>query len=252
MIGRKRIENTSSLIPSLNLSATQVSGAVVAAIIAASIGLVALGVLTYFRGVEPFKTWLVPYAAAAQYGGIFLYTKVIWGIVWVGLFFALRHKQNVGNLRTWLLFFLISLGVGTALAVASLDWSQLLTIMQLSVIESEVTTETPTGTTITDEVSIKILEGSSIQGNPSYDPYEVMINRDDLVTWVNADTAPHTLTSGVGIEDAQSGKLFDSGSLGQGQKFSIPAEQLVGEQLDTSLDYYCTVHPFMKGKLTVQ
>jgi plastocyanin len=253
MIGRRRIEKTSSLIPSLNLSATQVSGAVVAAMIAASIGLVALGLLTYIRTVEPFKTWLVPYAPAAQYGGIFLYTKVIWGIVWVGLFFALRHRQNMGNLRSWLLFFLIALGVGTVLAVASLDWSQLTTIMQFGIIEPQVTTtETSTGTMITDEISIKILEGSSIQGNPSYDPYEVRINRDDMVTWVNADTAPHTVTSGVGIDDAQSGELFDSGSLGQGQKFSIPAEQLVGEQPDISLDYYCTVHPFMKGKITVQ
>jgi N-methylhydantoinase B/oxoprolinase/acetone carboxylase alpha subunit len=109
----------SSLKPSLNLSATQVSGAVVAAIIAASIALIAVGVLTYFRKVEPLKTWLVPYLPAAQYGGIFLYTKVIWGIVWVGLFFALRHKQKMGTMRTWLLFFLISLGIGTALSVAN-------------------------------------------------------------------------------------------------------------------------------------
>src|SRR5919106_1245810 len=79
-------KKTLSLIPSLKLSTTQVSGAVVAAIIAASIGLVALGILTYFRTVEPLKTWLVPYAPASQYGGIFLYTKVIWGILWVGLF----------------------------------------------------------------------------------------------------------------------------------------------------------------------
>jgi plastocyanin len=251
MIGM-RIKNVSALIPSLSLSATQVSGAVVAAIIAASIGLVAIGILTYIRGIEPFKTWLVPYAPAAQYGGIFLYTKVIWGIVWVGLFSALRHRQNTGTIRSWLLFFLISLGVGTALAVASLDWSQLPTIMQFGIIEPQVTTETSTGTVITDEISIKILKGSSIQGNPSYEPYSVVINRDDLVTWVNADTAPHTVTSGVGIDDAESGKLFDSGSLGQGQKFRIAAELLVGEQTGISFDYYCTVHPFMNGRLTVQ
>jgi plastocyanin len=222
--------------------------------IAASIGLVALGVLTYIRKVEPFKTWLVPYAPAALYGGIFLYTKVIWGMVWVGLFFALRHRQNMGNLRSWLLFFLVSLGIGTVLAVTSLDWSQLTTIMQFGITEPQVTTETSTGTTMAiDEISIKILEGSSIQGNPSYDPYEVMINRDDLVTWVNADTAPHTVTSGAGIDDAESGKLFDSGSLGQGGRFSIPTEQLIEEvQPGTSMDYYCTVHPFMKGKITVQ
>jgi plastocyanin len=243
----------SSLKPSLNLSTTQVSGAVVAAIIAASIALIAVGVLTYFRKVEPLKTWLVPYLPAAQYGGIFLYTKVIWGIVWVGLFFALRHKQKMGTMRTWLLFFLISLGIGTALSVASLDWSQLPTVMQLGSTESQITSETTAGTLITDEISIEILEGSSVPDNPSYEPYSLMVNRDDLVTWANADSAPHTVTSGAGLDDPESGKLFDSGSLGQGQKFSMPVEQLV-EQVPagTILDYYCTVHPFMKGKITVQ
>jgi plastocyanin len=221
MIGM-RIKNTSSLIPSLNLSATQVSGVVV-----------------------------VPYTPTAQYGGIFLYSKVMWGIGWVGLFFALRHRHDMGTIRTWLLFFLISLGVGTMLAVASLDWSQLTTVMQLSSNESQITRETPTGTTIMNEISIKIPEGSSIQGNPSYEPYSVVVNKDDLITWVNADTAPHTVTSGAGIDDVDSGKFFDSGSLGQGQKLSISAEQLVEEEGGANFDYYCTVHPFMKGKLTV-
>ena len=238
---------------SLNLSTTQVSGAVVAAIIAASIALAAVGVLTYFRKVEPLKTWLVPYLPAAQYGGIFLYTKVIWGLIWVGLFFALRHKQKMGNMRTWLLFFLLSLGVGTALSVASLDWSELPTVMLLGNTGSQITRETTAGTIIADEISIEILEGSSVPDNPSYEPYSLVVNRDDLITWVNADTAPHTVTSGTGPNDPESGKLFDSGSLGQGQKFSLPVEQLVEEvSTGTTLDYYCTVHPFMMGKITVQ
>jgi hypothetical protein len=47
-----------SLIPSLGLSVTKVSGAVAAAIIAASIGIVAIGILAFIRGDEPFATWL--------------------------------------------------------------------------------------------------------------------------------------------------------------------------------------------------
>jgi cytochrome c oxidase subunit 2 len=125
--------------------------------------------------------------------------------------------------------------------------------MQLGSTESQITSETTAGTLITDEISIEILEGSSVPDNPSYEPYSLMVNRDDLVTWANADSAPHTVTSGAGLDDPESGKLFDSGSLGQGQKFSMPVEQLV-EQVPagTILDYYCTVHPFMKGKITVQ
>ena len=38
----------------------------VAAIIAASIGIAAMGVMTYMRKTETLKTWLVPYVPTAQ------------------------------------------------------------------------------------------------------------------------------------------------------------------------------------------
>jgi plastocyanin len=66
---------------------------------------------------------------------------------------------------------------------------------------------------------------------------------------VNADVAPHTVTSGYGADDPEVGKMFDSGSLGQGKKFSLPAKNLGGTG---DFDYYCTVHPFMKGKIVVR
>jgi hypothetical protein len=117
--------------PSLGgLSRTKVSGGVAAAIIAASLGLVAIGILAYVRADEPFHSWLVVYKPTSQYGGIFLYGNVIWGAIWIGLFFALRHKQNTGTLKIWLIFFLISLAVGTVLVLASLDWSLLPTLLQ--------------------------------------------------------------------------------------------------------------------------
>jgi plastocyanin len=233
-----------SRLPSLGLSKTQVSGAVVAAMIAASIALVALGVLTYLRKTEPLETWLVPYTPTAQYGGIFLYSNVIWGVMWVGLFFALRQRQNVGTLRSWLVFFLASLGVGSGLAMASLDWSQMSTIMQLGGGGGSETTTATTGS----EIPVQILEGSSIKGNPSYEPSTAKVSKGDVIAWVNADTAPHTVTSGTGADDPESGKRFDSGSLGKGQKFSIPADNLGTD----NFDYYCIVHPFMKGSVTVQ
>lgn len=233
-----------SLIPSLGLSKTQVSGAVAAAIIAASIAIAAMGVLAYFRQSEPLKTWLVPYVPTSQYGGIFLYSNVIWGVLWVGLFLALRHKHNVGTAKTWLTFFLVFLGIGTAFAEASLDWSQLGTVMQFGSKESAVDTAGHTS-----EVTVTILEGSSVMGNPSYGPSTTVAGTEDLITWVNADVAPHTVTSGYGIDDPEAGRLFDSGSLGQGDKFSLPTENLGGIG---NYDYYCVVHPFMKAKITIQ
>jgi plastocyanin len=240
----------SSIIPSLGLSTTKVSGTVAAAIIAASIGIVAMGVLTYMRHMGPLEEWLVPYMPTAQYGGIFLYSNVIWGILWLGLFLGLRNKQNLGTLKKWLIFFLISLGIGTGLAEASLNWSQLSTLMQLgSNKEPIVTAMNNAGGQTNNEVTIKILKGSSVQGNPSFEPITAKIRKDDVITWINDDTAPHTVTSGIGTNDPKSGSLFDSGSLGQGQKFSLPAKDL-GEAGDYS--YFCVVHPFMKGRVTIQ
>ncbi|HET6589343.1 MAG TPA: hypothetical protein VFG45_04180 [Candidatus Nitrosocosmicus sp.] len=98
-----------------------------------------------------------------------------------------------------------------------------------------------------NKVEIKILKGSSTQGNPSYDPNPGSASSDALVTWVNDDTVPHTATSGAGPSDPESGKLFDTGIIMAGDKASVPAEKIgAGEH-----DYHCTVHPFMQGKITI-
>ena len=47
--------------------------------------------------------------------------------------------------------------------------------------------------------TINILEGSSIQGSPDYDPEDLTASAGAEVTVVNQDTLPHTVTS-VGIE----------------------------------------------------
>jgi plastocyanin len=97
-------------------------------------------------------------------------------------------------------------------------------------------------------VTITILEGASIQGSLDYDPDATVASSDSLITWVNEDSIPHTATSGTGPSDSESGKLFDSGILTQGQKYSVQAGNLgAGEH-----KYYCIVHPFMIGTITVQ
>jgi plastocyanin len=119
--------------------------------------------------------------------------------------------------------------------------------------EAGAATETPAETEAIDEsqfankVSISIPVGASVQGNPDYGPDAAAATSDALITWVNEDTAPHSATSGTGPADPESGKLFDSGLLISNNKFSIPAEKLgQGE-----VSYYCTVHPYMVGTITV-
>jgi plastocyanin len=99
----------------------------------------------------------------------------------------------------------------------------------------------------TARAAVVILKGSSIQGNPSFNPDVVKAKTNALVIWTNDDTVPHSATSGSGPTDPNVGKLFDSDILNSGQKYSIPASKIgLGEH-----PYHCKIHPYMTGKITV-
>ena len=98
------------------------------------------------------------------------------------------------------------------------------------------------------DVTLIMLDGAATQGNPDYDPKELTVKQGQTILADNVDIAPHTVTNGVGPSDETSGKIFDTGI--------IMAEEAVimetsGIDLGT-YDYYCTVHPYMVGKLTIE
>jgi plastocyanin len=96
--------------------------------------------------------------------------------------------------------------------------------------------------------TINILEGSSIQGSPDYDPEELTASAGAEVTVVNQDTLPHTVTSGTGPQDPNSAQLFDTSLINGGESATLSLAQVTPGQYD----YYCMVHPYMTGKLNVQ
>jgi plastocyanin len=96
--------------------------------------------------------------------------------------------------------------------------------------------------------TINILEGSSIQGSPDYDPDELTASAGTEVTVVNQDTLPHTATSGTGPQDPESAQLFDTSLINAGESATLSLAQVTPGQYD----YYCIVHPFMTGKIVVQ
>ncbi|MFL6384358.1 MAG: hypothetical protein ACJ712_05205 [Nitrososphaeraceae archaeon] len=99
----------------------------------------------------------------------------------------------------------------------------------------------------TNKVAITILKGASTQGNPSYSPDTTKASTNALVTWTNDDTVPHTATSGSGLQDPNSGKLFDSDIMSPNQKYSLPASKIgQGEH-----PFYCKLHPYMTGKISI-
>src|SRR5918994_6025057 len=98
-------------------------------------------------------------------------------------------------------------------------------------------------------MQITILEGSSVQGNPDYEPDAAQVPLNSEVVWVNADSVPHTATSGSGPEDSNSGQIFDTSIINNGES-SAPVE-LTGASEGDEIAYYCQVHPYMTSSLTV-
>jgi len=100
----------------------------------------------------------------------------------------------------------------------------------------------PPGTPLT------ILQGSSVQGSPDFDPDTLTVKKGDKITVTNKDTLPHTVTSGTGPTDPNSAKQFDTSIIEPGATADIETTNL------TPGDYpfHCAVHPYMTGKLVVQ
>ena len=104
-------------------------------------------------------------------------------------------------------------------------------------------TEDDEGGSQTYEVSMPA--GTSVLGcektDECYIPSEITVELGDTVTWVNDDTAAHTVTSGT-IDGGPDGR-FDSSLMLPDQTFSFTFEA-AGDY-----DYYCIVHPWMIGKV---
>jgi len=92
---------------------------------------------------------------------------------------------------------------------------------------------------------IIIAPGSSAPSNVKfYDPPTLTVPAGTTVTWKNTDSTLHTVTSGS-AETGVSGTEFDSSYLAGGKTFQHTFSSA------GTFDYYCTLHPFMKGQVVV-
>ncbi len=96
--------------------------------------------------------------------------------------------------------------------------------------------------------SISLPEGSGVPGcdetNECYIPYHVTASAGTEIIWSNDDTAAHTVTSGTPADGPDG--IFDSSILAGGLTFYVTLDQ-AGEY-----PYYCIVHPWMIGNITVE
>ncbi len=80
--------------------------------------------------------------------------------------------------------------------------------------------------------------------NNCFAPNPLTVKTGTTVTWTNGDSVAHTVTSGK-PSDSVSGDVFDSGLIKPGKTFQFTFTK-TGTQ-----NYFCTVHPWMVGKVTV-
>jgi plastocyanin len=76
-----------------------------------------------------------------------------------------------------------------------------------------------------------------------YIPSTIVIDSGNQVTWVNEDSAFHSVTSGFYGEPSE---LFDSGHLDPYESFTVDFDE------KGTYDFFCTLHPWMKGQVIVE
>jgi plastocyanin len=72
----------------------------------------------------------------------------------------------------------------------------------------------------------------------AFNPASLTIVKGAKVTWTNDDSTTHTVTSDTGA--------FDSGNLSPSNTFTHQFNDA------GTFPYHCTIHPFMKGTISVQ
>ncbi|HEX7256751.1 MAG TPA: plastocyanin/azurin family copper-binding protein [Nitrososphaeraceae archaeon] len=101
--------------------------------------------------------------------------------------------------------------------------------------------------TVKADVTLTILEGSSTQGNPAYDPTELSVKKGNIIKVDNVDSLPHSVTNGVGPNDPNSAKIFDTSLIMGGESGILQTEEVDAGDYT----YYCIVHPYMTGTLKI-
>jgi len=97
------------------------------------------------------------------------------------------------------------------------------------------------------KIDINMVVGSSTPGcetnNMCYMPYNAALDIGGEAMWHNVDTMAHTVSSGTPAEGLDD--VFDSSLVPAGGMFSYKFEEA------GTYDYFCMVHPWMTGIVTV-
>ena len=93
---------------------------------------------------------------------------------------------------------------------------------------------------------VAIVKDASNKDTSAFSPNPIQIQPGTTVVWSNNDNTPHTITSGMGLNDTNKGKAFDSGPIATGKTYSHKFD------VAGTYDYFCTLHPTMVGTVSVK
>lgn len=102
------------------------------------------------------------------------------------------------------------------------------------------TTEAAAETTTTEATGAGATGDAVTIVDFAYDPTPLTVAVGTAVTFTNEDSAPHTATS------TEAPVEFDTGDLAEGD-----ADEITFDEAGT-YEYYCSIHNYMKGEITVE
>ena len=147
----------------------------------------------------------------------------------------------------------------TSIIIGAIVISVLLTVSFLGISPSETLAQGTNATNATNatgaanatsagggETTVVMPLGSSAStSGAGYEPPTVTVSPGGSVIWDNQDNALHTATSG---ESPTPDGKFDSGLIGANQ----PSKPVTMPSEPGEYKYFCTLHPFLVGTVTVQ
>jgi len=130
---------------------------------------------------------------------------------------------------------IIIIGIVTVLVI---------TIIALVAFDSSIEKISEEPVVVTGDVIMptKVSRPGCEEADRCYIPSVITIDSGNQVTWVNEDSAFHSVTSGFYGEPSE---LFDSGHLDPFESFTFDFNE------KGTYDYFCTLHPWMEGQVLV-
>jgi plastocyanin len=126
----------------------------------------------------------------------------------------------------------------------SVHWVMLLIILIISIAAAGCTGyQQPHVSTTTPQTPVPGGNTVTIK-NFAFSPQTMTVSQGSTVTWVNQDSVEHQIINDTSGSNAE-GAIFKSTSLPNGASYSFKFD------IPGTYPYHCSIHPSMKGTITV-